>query len=84
MLRLICFVFIIVLINLGLCSDTYSDDLIYNDLDTDANSSLLITTATTAIELIDENIVDNVTKPIPITISNEEQVKPFFTQVDFY
>jgi hypothetical protein len=84
--RLIYFVFIIVVIHLGLCSDTFSDDLIMkedNDIDTDTNSSLLITTTISAIEPIDENIIDNVTKSITTTIINEEQVKSFFTQVYF-
>jgi len=82
--RLIYFVFIIFIIHLGLCSDTDSDESTMNEddyYDTDNNSSLL---TTTAIEPIDENIIDNVTKPILTTITNEQQVKSFFTQVDFY
>jgi hypothetical protein len=69
--------------------DIYPDDLTIeenNNFDTDKNSSSLIPTTTIIIESIDEDIIENVTKPLPstTTIINEKQVKSFLTQVNFY
>jgi hypothetical protein len=84
--RLIYFVFIIFIllsnIHLGLCSNSYPDDLTVkedNDFDTENISSLLIPTK---IESIDENISDNITKSITTMITDGKQLKPFLIQVD--
>lgn len=94
--RLIYLVFIIFVIQPGLCSDAYPEDFIDqqdNNFDTDNNSLLLLTTTTTTeqslVQLLvdDEDVIDNVTTTITTTttaIVEEKQVKPYVTEVEYF